>query len=109
MAKVPASTLVPGESVRVVPEVTVTFPESVTFPDHVVLTETVLSAPETIGNSKTVSKRVAMLAAFMRPMHRRYGVAISTQRTVDNVDTHGNRWWARPDLNRGLTAPSRQV
>ena len=93
--------------VRVAPQATVMFPVNVRSLSQSVFTATVLSEPIAKGESEAVRNSSTQTNVRVVRMIYRPGGAISNQGLDATLNTE--EWWARPDLNRGLTAPSRQV
>ena len=105
-----ASTVVPGETVSVAPLATVTFPVEQHHLTMWCSRKPCCQRPSPWGEPKQAEAR--------KPSRKRtlvawYGVGVASYQprgyATDKVYTHPRKWWARPDLNRGLTAPSRQV
>ena len=99
--------MVPDSIMSVVDESTVTFPLRTTVPLHVVLLEMVES-DEATEEMDIPSIRRTRRSARER---MRYAIvqAISMQGLYDSWIQQTREEWACPDLNWGLTAPSRQV
>ena len=99
--------MVPGSTTSVVDESTVTFPLRTTVPLHVVLLEMVESDDATEEMDMPSIKRTRRNA---RERMRYASVqAISMQGFHVRRIQQTREEWACPDLNWGLTAPSRQV
>ena len=99
--------MVPGSRTSVVEESTVTLPLKTTVPLHVVLLEMVESDDATEEKGIPSIKRTRRSA---RERMRYASVqAISMQGFLGTAILLTYEEWACPDLNWGLTAPSRQV
>ena len=99
--------MVPGSRTSVVDESTVTFPLKTTVPLHVVLLEMVESDDATEEKDMPSIKRTRRNAR--ERMRCAIAQAISMQGFHDSRIQQTREEWACPDLNWGLTAPSRQV
>ena len=99
--------MVPGSRTSVDDESTVTFPLKTTVPLHVVLLEMVES------DDATEEKDIPSIRTTRRSARERMRYAsvqaISMQGFHDSGIQQTHEEWACPDLNWGLTAPSRQV
>ena len=99
--------MVPGSTTSVVDESTVTFPLRTTVPLHVVLLEMVESAVAMEDTDIPIIKKISSNAR--ERMQYAIAQAISMQGFHVMWIQQTREEWACPDLNWGLTAPSRQV